>query len=359
MRRERLFILLCALAAVVSIALAGCGGGSGGGASSTTEGRVGDLPAGVVAQVGDQRITTAQLDRALEQQLAQLAIQKKPVPKQGTKEYDETRKSALEGLVAQRIYAIEAAKCGTPCRVTQAQIDKQLDMVKRTSFSNSQAQFDQFLKRSKFTLADASALIRAQLQRQKIFASLTKPIRYTPAEAQKYYRENISQYKNPELRQARHILVPTKALADRIRAQVNDSNFAALAKRYSTDPGSKAQGGDLGTIFPGTDLVPEFQKALNSLKVGQISQPVQTQFGWHIIEVTKITPPGTLSFAKVRSSIIQTQLQLKRQAALAKWQTDVFQGWRKKTVYADESLLPAPAAAAATGVTVTAGQTTP
>jgi foldase protein PrsA len=306
----------------------------------------------VVARVDDQRVTTAQLDRALAQQLAQMVLQNQTPPKPGSEEYAQARVSALQNLVASRIYTIEAGKCGMPCKVTQAEIDDQLEKVKRTSFNNSEAQFQQFLKRSKFTLADASALIRAQLQRQKIFASVTKPVRYTRAEARVYYNENRRQYNNPELRQARHILVATKAEADRLRAQVTEASFAALAREHSIDPGSKAQGGDLGTIVEG-GFIPEFVAVVKRLKQGVISQPVKTQFGYHLIEVTKITPPELLSFDKVASSIIDTQLQLRRQAALTKWQADVYQGYRKRTVYAEKALLPPPLPTAPTGVTVT------
>jgi parvulin-like peptidyl-prolyl isomerase len=354
MRRGRLFIILCALAVAASVGLAGCGGGSGDTTSTAGEGTVGSLPAGVVARVGDREVTAAQLDRALAQQLAQMVLQNQTPPKEGTEEYAEARRSALQNLVATRIYTILAASCGRPCRVTQAAIDDQLDKVKRTSFNNSEAQFQTFLKRSRFTLADASSLIRTQLQRQKIFASVTKPVRYTRAEARVYYREHRQQYNNPELRQARHILVATRAEADRLRAQATDANFAALARQHSIDPGTKAQGGDLGTIVAG-GFIPEFVAAVNRLKLREISQPVKTQFGYHLIEVTKITPAELLSFDRVASSIIETQLQLRRQAALTKWQADVYQGWRKRTVYANRELLPPPLPTAPAAVTVTSG----
>jgi parvulin-like peptidyl-prolyl isomerase len=358
MRRGRHFTLLCALAVAASMVLAACGGGSNGTTAAAGDGKVGSLPAGVVAQVGAQKITATQLNRALEQQLAQMKLQNQTVPAQGTEAYATARRSALQNLVASRIYAIESAKCGAPCTVTPGEIQAQIDKVKRTSFGNSQAQFDDFLKRSKFTLADANALIRAQLQRQKIFASVTKPIRYTGAEALAYYRSHRKNYNNPELREARHILVATLPEAQRLRARLTDANFAELARANSIDPGSKASGGDLGIIVPG-GFVPEFQKAVDTLKLREISQPVKTQFGYHLIEVTKITPPETLSFAKVKSSIIQTQLQLRRQAALTKWQADVYQGWRKRTVYSSRDLLPPPLPAAVTGVTITAGSTVP
>jgi len=93
---------------------------------------------------------------------------------------------------------------------------------------------------------------------------------------------------------ARHILIKTNELVsqDQARRRLEDlrerlvnkaSDFAELARLYSND-GSRDKGGDLGWIYPG-DTVPEFEKVMNELKVGEISQPVQTQFGWHLIQV--------------------------------------------------------------------------
>ena len=81
---------------------------------------------------------------------------------------------------------------------------------------------------------------------------------------------------------AKHILVKTKALADRIAAEATPRNFGRLAKKYSTDPGSAKKGGDLGTLSA-SSLDPDFVKAALALRPGQISGPVQTQFGWHVI----------------------------------------------------------------------------
>ena len=118
---------------------------------------------------------------------------------------------------------------------------------------------------------------------------VTRGIRFTAADAKKYYEDNPAQFKVAAGRTASHILVPTKAEADKIRAEATDANFAELAKEYSTDTGTKDQGGSLGQIQKG-QLVPEFEKVAFALKSGEISEPVKTQFGWHIITVT--TTPG-------------------------------------------------------------------
>ncbi len=98
----------------------------------------------------------------------------------------------------------------------------------------------------------------------------------------------------------RHILIPDKARVDAVRAKiVAGADFAGLAKTESTDTGSGAQGGDLGCGDP-KQFVPEFAKAVGTLKIGELSKPVQTQFGYHLIEVKsrKIAP-----FAQVKSAI--------------------------------------------------------
>ncbi|HEX5418148.1 MAG TPA: peptidylprolyl isomerase, partial [Chloroflexota bacterium] len=89
---------------------------------------------------------------------------------------------------------------------------------------------------------------------------------------------------------ARHILVADKATADTIEQKLKDGgDFAALAKQYSTDTGSKDNGGDLGWFGKGQMVAP-FEQAAFSLQAGQISPPVQSQFGWHIIQVIAHDP---------------------------------------------------------------------
>ena len=84
---------------------------------------------------------------------------------------------------------------------------------------------------------------------------------------------------------ASHILVPTEDEANTIKTMLDEGeDFAMLARQYSKCP-SKAAGGDLG-YFKRGQMVKEFEKAAFSLPVGQVSEPVQTQFGWHIIKVT-------------------------------------------------------------------------
>jgi hypothetical protein len=100
---------------------------------------------------------------------------------------------------------------------------------------------------------------------------------------------------------AAHILVNSQQEADRISAQVTPQNFAELAKRYSIDKGSAAKGGDLGTI-PVGQLDADFVRGALALQPGEISKPVRTQFGWHIIRLISVK---TAPYASVRSQLQQ------------------------------------------------------
>jgi len=107
----------------------------------------------------------------------------------------------------------------------------------------------------------------------------------TDAALHKRYDEYVKSTPARQEISARHILVQTEDQAKDIRAQiVKGADFAKLASEKSLDPSAKAQGGELG-FFTRDEMVPEFSEAAFKLKDGEISQPVKTQYGWHIIKV--------------------------------------------------------------------------
>jgi foldase protein PrsA len=120
-------------------------------------------------------------------------------------------------------------------------------------------------------------MVKLDLLRQK---AATKNVKVTEEELKKYYDE----YK-PKVK-ASHILVDDEKTAKEIKEKLEKgADFAKLAKEYSKDTGSAANGGDLGWFGPGK-MVKEFEDAAYSLKVGEISDPVKTDYGYHIIKVT-------------------------------------------------------------------------
>ncbi|WP_217915109.1 peptidylprolyl isomerase [Miltoncostaea marina] len=307
-----------------------------------------DLPDGVVAQVGDAPITEGELTGLIEQQRAEYRSQGQTLPREGEDGWDSLRQQALQSLVTQKVVEFEARACGKPCEVSKAEVTKQLDRIIQTNFEGSQKKFRDFLKDRGMSQADVRGIVRNDLQREALYEHETRGVRFTADEARKYYDDNPSQFTTPAGRTARHIVVDTKAEADRIRAELTLDNFDELAREHSTDEGSAEQGGDLGQIQKG-QLVPEFEEVAFALKDGEISQPVKTQFGWHIITVD-ITPKTTTSFAEARPQIMSQQLQAKRQTAFTEWSEEVMTKWLDRTVYADDALKP-PATTAAQAAT--------
>jgi peptidyl-prolyl cis-trans isomerase C len=129
--------------------------------------------------------------------------------------------------------------------------------------------------------------------------------------AKKIYDEKIGQMKPEQEIHARHILVETEAEAKEIEERLKKGeDFATLAKEKSKD--SNSEGGDLGFFTHGTMLKP-FEDAAFALEVGQISDPVQTQFGWHIIKVEEKRDQPLPTFDQVKEAIMAQLVQQKAQ----------------------------------------------
>ena len=153
--------------------------------------------------------------------------------------------------------------------------------------------------------------------------ALLAQIQPSAADVRKAYDENMKRFEVKEARQASHILITAegnadskkkaKAKADEIYAQVkkNPKDFAALAKQYSQDPGSAANGGDLG-FFERGSMVKAFDDAVFTMKSGDISQPVETEFGYHIIRLSNVRGGKAKSFEEARPEI---EADLKKQQA--------------------------------------------
>jgi len=138
-----------------------------------------------------------------------------------------------------------------------------------------------------------------------------------PSDIQRYYNDNIQQYQTPEQVKASHILLKTEGKdeaavrkqAETVLKEVKSGgDFAALAKKYSEDEGSKATGGDLDYFGRGR-MVPEFENVAFTLPPGQVSDLVKSQFGFHIIKVIDKRPGSTRPLDEVRAQI-QDQLSL-------------------------------------------------
>lgn len=173
-----------------------------------------------------------------------------------------------------------------------------------------------------------------------------------PAETKKYYEANRSQFEVRESRQAAHIFVSAdagsgaearqkaRARAEKIHQQLQKApaGFAEMAKKDSEDPGSAANGGDLGYIGRGSMKdVPEFEAALYQLKPGEISAPVETRLGYHIIRLTAVRPAQSKGLDEVRGQIEQ---ELRKQLAGRRF-AELADGFNNVVYEQSESLKPA------------------
>jgi len=338
---------LVPILALVAAFAAACGGGSGAPKS---------VPSDAVAVVGGDTITKADFNQTLDQAKRSYTAQHKPFPKPGTATYGAVRSQIIQYLVERSEYTQKAKDLGV--KVSDKDVSDRLDQIKQQYFGSAttpgakpktKAQIDklykQQLKAQGLTDKDVKDGIRAQLIREKISAKVTNDVKVSDSDAKKFYDDHKSQYQQPaqpESRDVRHILVKSHALALTVYNKLKaGGDFSKLALKYSIDP-SKTTGGRLTVCKQKTASCPlktvaPFEKVAFSLKTNEISKPVHTQFGWHVIQaVGPVNPPKkatTIPFDQVKAAIKQQELQQKKQDAFTKWWNDTKKDFAKKTKY--------------------------
>jgi parvulin-like peptidyl-prolyl isomerase len=290
-----------------------------GGTSSAT------LGSDDVAVVGDQQISKDQFHQLMARAQKSYAAQKRAFPKPGSAEYEQLKGQAITFLVQQAEVEEQAKNLGID--IGDDKVDKEIARYKKQFYGGSDARYEKAVKQQGLTDEQARDAIRQQLISQALFKKVTGSVTISDAAIKDYYNTHKTQYVQPETREVRHILVTKKALADSLYQQVKGgADFAKLAKQYSKDPGSAANGGKL-TVSKG-QTVPAFDKMAFSLKNGEISQPVHTQYGYHIIQaLSAIKPATTTSLNQVRASIKQQLEQQKKNDKITKWLEDTKKGY--------------------------------
>ena len=298
-------LILLAILSVVLV-VAGCGG--------TSTATLGSDDAAIV---GSQAITKDQFRSLMDRAKKSYNSQKRPFPKPGTAEYEQLKGQAVTFLVQRAEYAQEADAMGI--KVTDSDVDKRIEELKKQYYGGSEARYEKTLKQQGLTPDQAKDEVRASLIAEDLFKKVTDKVNVSKQDVNAYYASHKSQYVQPESREVRHILVTKKALADTLWAKLKaGANFAALAKKYSKDPGSASNGGKL-TISKG-QTVAEFDKTAFDLKTGELSPPIHTQYGYHIIQaLSAIKPAQTTPLSKVESSIKQQLEQQQKNEIMTKW----------------------------------------
>jgi len=191
-----------------------------------------------------------------------------------------------------------------------------------------------------FTTEERVRLAYVELEPETLIAE----VELSEEELRQRYEAAKQRYLTPEARRASHILITPEQAGDSDSARVRaeelkerieaGESFAELAAEHSSDPVSAKQGGDLGWIEP-EDMVEAFEDALYALdEPGDVSEPVQTQFGWHLIRLDEIRPPEGMSFEEARQEILDDQLQREREELYIEMSERMVD-----LVYADDSSL--------------------
>jgi foldase protein PrsA len=337
--------LIGALAATMALAACGSGGGGGGDTS------LGDDKA-VAIEVGAEKITNADIDRrALFLATNPTSNQPVTAPAKDSREFKEFRLQAAEQLRDERVFGILAKQCGKPCAVTDKEIDKQLKDIQDQQFQGSKEEFEKALTTRGITTADLRRSLTASQQEQRLTAREQDKVKYTEAEGRKYYAANIAQYKLIAEKRVSHILLKTKAEAQAVRAEATPENFAQLARSKSIDPSAKTAGGeDLGSVTT-AGLLPELAAVAQTLKANEISKPIETQFGWHVLLLRQVKA-RTKPYDEVKDAIEQQEIQVKQAAAVQAWRDTVVKKLQDTAKYLNTKVAPEPPAQATPGSTV-------
>lgn len=172
-------------------------------------------------------------------------------------------------------------------------------------------------------LYEHNAAFKAQLEKVKedmlVGFAATKALEdvkpATDEEIKKYYDDNMDKFQKGESVNASHILVDSEEKANELLSKINagELSFEDAARNNSTCP-SKDNGGNLGEFTKG-QMVPEFDEAVFAMKEGEISSPVKTQFGYHLIKLISKSEASTYSFEEVKDQLVEVVNQEKKQAA--------------------------------------------
>ncbi|HWJ31011.1 MAG TPA: peptidylprolyl isomerase [Gaiellaceae bacterium] len=336
-------LLLFAVASLALVA-AGCGG------TSTA-----NLSSDDVAVVGSKQITKDDFQQLMARAKKSYDAQKRKFPTPGSTEYEQLKGQAITFLVQQAEVEEEASKLGVS--VSDKDVDKEIERYKKQFYGGSDARYEKAVKQQGLTDEQAREAIKQQLISQKVTKKITSDVKTSDSDITAYYNSHKSQYVQPESREVRHILVTKKALADSLYTQLKGgANFAQLAKKYSKDPGSAANGGKL-TISKG-QTVPEFDKTAFALKKGELSKPVKTQYGYHLIQaLSAVKPSSSTPLTKVRASIKQQLEQQRKNDKITKWLEDTKKDFCNGKIKYQVGYQPNPdPCAAVTGTTATTTQ---
>ena len=324
-----------------------------------------DVPPGAVAKVGDETITQDEFNKWVETAVKSqaqggsavvpdppdytkcvAAKKKAPTPsgqgkqtdaslkKQCKTEYETLKREVMQFLIQSEWVTQEADK--RDITVSDKAVRKSFEDQKKQAFPTDKA-YKSFLKTSGMTEADILFRVKLSQLQEKLTKDVTEDAtKVSTADVSEYYDKNQKRFAQPERRDLLIVLTKTEAKAQAAKNAIESGQpWKTVAKQYSIDQASKAQGGKLAAVAKGQQDK-AFEDAVFAASKGEIGGPVKTQFGWYVFKVQKITPASQQSLDQSRDTIKNLLRSQRQQKALDKWIKDFRQRYKDKTTCADD-----------------------
>jgi foldase protein PrsA len=252
----------------------------------------------------------------------------KQLTNQCKQEYTSLRDQALGLLIAAHWLEGEASE--QKVKVTDAEVTKSIETQRKEQYPK-EADFKKALKDAGFTMADLRYQTRLQQLQDKLVKKIQARAKDPSAkQISAYYEKNKSQFGAQETRDTHIVLTKDKATAERAKQAIKDGDsWASVAKKYSTDEGSKGQGGKL-TVTKGNQE-PAFDDAVFGADAGDLLGPIKTQFGYYVVKVDKIKKATQQSLQEATPTIKQVLKQETQQKAIADFSEEYRKKWTKRT----------------------------
>ena len=324
-----------------------------------------EVPSNSVAKVGGDTITKAEFNKwlktaAMGQSQGGAAVvpdppnytncvaqrQQQPVQKGAPKpsaaqlktqckqEFDRLKGEVMQFLIQAQWVQQEAEQ--RDVEVSDAEVKKSFDDQKKQAFPTA-AEYQKFLKTSGMNEQDILFRVRLDTLQNKLTKKITEDeTKVTDQDIENYYNKNKKRFSQPERRDLLVVLTKTKAQADKAKKALEDGKkFSDVAKQYSVDNASKAQGGKLPDVTKGSQEK-AFEDAVFKAEKGKVEGPVKTQFGYYVFQVTTIKKPSQQSLDQAKDSIKQLLRSQRQQKALDGFIKKFREDYKKKTACAKE-----------------------
>ncbi len=284
--------------------------------------------------VGNVTITKEQLNKQMNLQISLLkqffATQGKPFDpysKASAQMINQIKQSVIQGDIS--LTLLQGYATGKGITVSDTEVSQVFDSLQARL---GKPRFDKIVKESGMSVDEIKQQVKDQLIAKAVYTDVQKNLKISDADAKAFYEKHknlpgapgqMSINQQPEV-DARHILVKTQQEAEQIEKELKAGQpFTVLAREKSIDKGTAVRGGDLG-FFTANQMVPAFSQAAFALKKpGDISKPIHTQFGWHVIQLIAKKPGHVRTFAEVKPQIEQMLARQQASTAMEKLINDL------------------------------------